>query len=144
MIFLDFEKPLESLYEQLDKIRQVGEEGDLDVTPMIKELEGKIKAKRKEIYENLSGWQKVQLSRHPARPYTQYYIEQMCRKFVELHGDRHQALQRRELERHGQLRPGHARADHLSNGAMDLRQQLIARGALSFGGTGTRRRSPGC
>ncbi len=88
MIFLEFEKPLESLYEQLDKIRQVGEEGDLDVTPMIKELEGKIKAKRKEIYENLSGWQKVQLSRHPARPYTQYYIEQMCRKFVELHGDR--------------------------------------------------------
>jgi acetyl-CoA carboxylase carboxyl transferase subunit alpha len=89
MIFLEFEKPLESLYEQLEKIHQVGEEGDLDVAPMIKELELKIKNKRKEIYENLSGWQKVQLSRHPARPYTLYYVEQMCKKFVELHGDRH-------------------------------------------------------
>jgi acetyl-CoA carboxylase carboxyl transferase subunit alpha len=89
MIFLEFEKPLESLYEQLEKIRQVGEEGDLDVTPMVKELESKIRTKRKEIYDNLTGWQKVQLSRHPARPYTLYYVEQMCRKFVELHGDRH-------------------------------------------------------
>ncbi|MEL6925502.1 MAG: acetyl-CoA carboxylase carboxyltransferase subunit alpha, partial [Bacteroidota bacterium] len=84
-----FEKPLESLYEQLDKIRQVGEQGDLDVTIMVKELETKIKNKRKEIYENLTGWQKVQLSRHPERPYTLYYINQMCRKFVELHGDRY-------------------------------------------------------
>lgn len=88
MVFLDFEQPLESLYEQLDKIKQVGEEGDLDVGEMVKELETKIKNKRKEIYSNLTGWQKVQLSRHPERPYTLYYIEQMCRKFVELHGDR--------------------------------------------------------
>ena len=88
MVFLEFEKPLESLYEQLDKIRQVGEQGDLDVSEMEKELETKIKNKRKEIYENLTGWQKVQLSRHPERPYTLYYINQMCRKFVELHGDR--------------------------------------------------------
>ncbi len=89
MVFLDFEKPLESLYEQLDKIKQVGEEGDLDVAPMIKELEEKIHQKRKEIYENLTGWQKVQLSRHPERPYTLYYIEQICQNFVELHGDRY-------------------------------------------------------
>ena len=89
MVFLEFEKPLESLYEQLEKIRQVGEEGDLDVSEMIRELEVKIKHKRKEIYGNLSGWQKVQLSRHPERPYCLYYIEQMCRKFVELHGDRY-------------------------------------------------------
>lgn len=89
MLFLEFEKPLESLYEQLEKIRQVGEEGDLDVSPMVKELENKIRLKRKEIYDNLTGWQKVQLSRHPSRPYTLYYVEQMCRKFVELHGDRH-------------------------------------------------------
>lgn len=89
MVFLDFEKPLESLYEQLDKIKQVGDEGDLDVSPMIQELEDKIKDKRKEIYENLTGWQKVQLSRHPERPYTLFYIEQMCKKFVELHGDRY-------------------------------------------------------
>jgi len=88
MVFLDFEKPLESLFEQLDKIKQVGEEGDLDVTPMIEELEAKINAKRKEIYDNLTAWQKVQLSRHPERPYTLFYIEQICQNFIELHGDR--------------------------------------------------------
>ncbi len=88
MVFLDFEKPLEGLYEQLEKIKQVGEEGDIDVAEMIKELENRIRNKRKEIYSNLSGWQKVQLSRHPERPYTLYYIKQMCRKFIELHGDR--------------------------------------------------------
>lgn len=88
MVFLEFEKPLEKLYEQLDKIKQVGEEGEIDVDPMIKELETKIRNARKEIYGNLSGWEKVQLSRHPERPYTLYYISQMCKKFIELHGDR--------------------------------------------------------
>jgi acetyl-CoA carboxylase carboxyl transferase subunit alpha len=91
MVFLDFEQPLESLYEQLEKIQQVGEEGEIDMSNAIKELENKIKSKRKEIYSNLSGWQKVQLSRHPERPYTLYYIQQMCRKFIELHGDRYYA-----------------------------------------------------
>lgn len=89
MVFLDFEKPLESLFEQLDKIKQVGEEGDLDVSPMIEELEAKINAKRKEIYDNLTPWQRVQLSRHPERPYTLFYIEEICENFVELHGDRY-------------------------------------------------------
>jgi len=89
MVFLEFEKPLESLYEQLEKIQEVGEQGVVDVSPMVKELETKIKNTRKEIYENLTGWQKVQLSRHPERPYTLYYIKHMCRKFVELHGDRY-------------------------------------------------------
>lgn len=89
MVFLDFETPLEKLYEQLEKIQQVGEEGIVDVSTTIKELENKIKNTRKEIYSNLSGWQKVQLSRHPERPYTLYYIQQMCKKFVELHGDRY-------------------------------------------------------
>lgn len=88
MVFLDFEKPLETLYEQLDKLRQVGEDGELDVTEQVKELESRIRNKRKEIYSNLNGWQKVQLSRHPERPYTLFYINQMCKKFVELHGDR--------------------------------------------------------
>ena len=88
MVFLEFEKPLESLYEQLEKINQVGREGDLDVDPMIKELQSKIKKKRKEIYESLNGWQKVQLSRHPERPYSLFYIDQICDEFVELHGDR--------------------------------------------------------
>lgn len=88
MVFLEFEKPLESLYEQLEKIKQVGQEGDLDVEPMMNELESKIKKKKKEIYGNLSGWQKVQLSRHPERPYSLYYIRHICDKFQELHGDR--------------------------------------------------------
>ena len=88
MVFLDFEKPLESLYEQLDKIKQVAEQGDVDVSATIQEIENKIKAKKKEIYTNLTGWQKVQLSRHPERPYTLYYISQICKKFIELHGDR--------------------------------------------------------
>ena len=89
MVFLEFEKPLESLYTQLEKIKQVGEEGVIDVSDKIKELENKIKTQRKEIYSNLTGWQKVQLSRHPERPYTLFYIEQMCKKFIELHGDRY-------------------------------------------------------
>jgi acetyl-CoA carboxylase carboxyl transferase subunit alpha len=91
MVFLEFEKPLELLYEQLEKLQEVGDEGEIDVSEMIKMLENKIKNKRKEIYSNLTGWQKVQLSRHPERPYTLYYIKQMCRKFVELHGDRYYA-----------------------------------------------------
>lgn len=89
MQFLDFEEPLEALYDQLEKIKQVGEKGEVDLSTTIKELENKIKNKRKDIYSNLTGWQKVQLSRHPERPYTLYYINQMCKKFVELHGDRY-------------------------------------------------------
>ena len=88
MVFLEFEKPLEKLYEQLDHLQQVSEEGDIDVSDKLKELENKIRNKRKEIYSNLTGWQKVQLSRHPERPYSLFYIEQICKKFIELHGDR--------------------------------------------------------
>lgn len=86
---MDFEKPLETLYEQLEKLKQVGEQGEVDVTVMVRELEQKIDAKKEEIYSNLNGWQKVQLSRHPERPYTLYYVTTMCGKFIELHGDRY-------------------------------------------------------
>jgi acetyl-CoA carboxylase carboxyl transferase subunit alpha len=86
--FLDFEKPIEELYEQLDKVKQVGEKSDVDVTSTINELEQKIRDTRKEIFSNLSSWQKVQLSRHPNRPYTLAYIDKICNKFIELHGDR--------------------------------------------------------
>ncbi len=89
MIFMDFEKPLEALYEQLEKLKEVGEKGEVDVSDMLRELENKITVKRNEIFSKLSGWQKVQLSRHPERPYTLYYINTMCQKFVELHGDRY-------------------------------------------------------
>ena len=89
MVFLEFEKELETLYEQLEKIKDVGDGGVIDVSDKIKELEKKINATTKDIYSNLTGWQKVQLSRHPSRPYTLHYIEQICTKFIELHGDRY-------------------------------------------------------
>lgn len=89
MVFLEFEQPLEKLINQLDKMKQVAVEGEIDLDDKIKELEQKIKKKRKEIYSNLTGWQKVQLSRHPERPYSLHYIEGMSKKFVELHGDRY-------------------------------------------------------
>lgn len=88
MVFLDFERPIEVLYEQLEKIKQVQLQGDLNVAPMVKELEEKIQKKRTEIYKKINGWQRVQLSRHPNRPYTLFYIKQMCTRFIELHGDR--------------------------------------------------------
>ena len=88
MVFLDFEQPLESLYEQLETIKKLETEGDIDVSDKIKELNAHIRKKKKEIFTDLTPWQKVQLSRHPARPYTLYYIEQICKKFTELHGDR--------------------------------------------------------
>jgi acetyl-CoA carboxylase carboxyl transferase subunit alpha len=89
MVFLEFEKPLEVLYEQLEKLKEIGASGEIDVSESIKALETKISDKRKELYDHLTGWQRVQLSRHPERPYTLYYIEQMCSKFIELHGDRY-------------------------------------------------------
>ncbi len=89
MVFLEFEKPLESLHEQLEKFRQINAEGDIDVSDKIVEIEKKIVAKRKEIFSNLNRWQRVQLSRHPERPYTLYYINEMCKNFTELHGDRY-------------------------------------------------------
>lgn len=85
MIFLEFERPLEKLYQQLESLDEVT---DIDVSEAKKTLENKIKTTRKEIYSNLTGWQRVQLSRHPERPYTLYYIRTMCKKFIELHGDR--------------------------------------------------------
>jgi acetyl-CoA carboxylase carboxyl transferase subunit alpha len=88
MVFLDFEQPLESLYEQLETIKKLESEGDIDVTDKIKELNAHIRKKKKEVFTDLTPWQKVQLSRHPARPYTLYYINQICKKFTELHGDR--------------------------------------------------------
>lgn len=89
MVFLEFEKPLEVLYEQLEKLKEIGASGEIDVSESIKALETKISDKRKELYDNLTGWQRVQLSRHPERPYTLFYIQEMCNKFIELHGDRY-------------------------------------------------------
>jgi acetyl-CoA carboxylase carboxyl transferase subunit alpha len=91
MQYLDFEKPIEELSEQLEKLQKIGENGKLDMNSAIKEIEDKIADARKNLYSHLTGWQRVQLSRHPNRPYSLYYISQVCSKFIELHGDRHVA-----------------------------------------------------
>ncbi|WMX12862.1 MULTISPECIES: acetyl-CoA carboxylase carboxyltransferase subunit alpha [unclassified Aureispira] len=90
MLFLDFEKPIEELYEQLAELKKTADlNHDVDaLNTAVAALEKKIVSTRKNIYNNLTGWQKVQLSRHPKRPYTLFYIEQMCSRFVEMHGDR--------------------------------------------------------
>ncbi len=89
MLFLDFEKPVEDLYTQLNKLKDISAKGKIDVTNSIRELEATIQKTRGELYENLTPWQRVQLSRHPERPYTLHYIEQVFTNFTELFGDRH-------------------------------------------------------
>lgn len=91
MVYLDFEQPIAELQEQLDKLKEIGKKGEVDINSSIKDLEGKIKKTKEKIYSNLTGWQRVQLSRHPERPYTLYYIEEICDEFIELHGDRNVA-----------------------------------------------------
>ena len=89
MEYLDFELPIKELEEQLDKCVIIGEESDVDVTETCKQIEKKLLETRKEIYKNLTAWQRVQLSRHPNRPYTLDYIKAICGDtFLELHGDR--------------------------------------------------------
>lgn len=88
MQFLDFEQPIAELYDQLEKVKQVGEKSKVDVSATIREIQEKINTTREQVYNHLSSWQKVQLSRHPNRPYTLAYIERICDKFIELHGDR--------------------------------------------------------
>jgi acetyl-CoA carboxylase carboxyl transferase subunit alpha len=86
--FLDFEKPIKDLFDQIDQLKATAEKNKIDLTDSIRQLEEKIQEKKREITAHLSSWQKVQLSRHPERPYTLSYIEKMCTDFVELHGDR--------------------------------------------------------
>ena len=87
-VFLDFEKPVQELFEELVKLEAINQKGKVDLEGSIAEIEGKIQAKRKDVYANLSAWQKVQVSRHSERPYTLFYIENMCESYYELHGDR--------------------------------------------------------
>ncbi len=91
MQFLDFEKPIEDLTQQLEKIKALAEKNNVDMSASVKELETTIANTRKEIYSNLTPWQRVQLSRHPERPYTLFYINQICDTFTELFGDRNVA-----------------------------------------------------
>lgn len=89
MTFLDFEKPIQELVEQLEKAQQTHEKGKVNMSTTIKDLQNKIQEVRKNIYSNLTPWQKVQVSRHPDRPYVLAYMNAITdNTFFELHGDR--------------------------------------------------------
>ena len=89
MIYLEFEKPIEELENKLTQAKELAEIDNLDTTKIISDIEDEILKTKKKIYNNLSPWQKVQVSRHPQRPYTLDYIEAITDgDFIELHGDR--------------------------------------------------------
>ncbi len=85
---LEFEKPLRELSAQLDQLRQRSLENNLDLSTEIGAIERKIEATQREIYSSLTPWQKVQIARHPKRPYALDYINALFENFQELHGDR--------------------------------------------------------
>ena len=86
--FLDFERPIKELYDQIEQIKATSEKSKTNMSSAITMLEERIVETKKQLTANLTPWQKVQLSRHPDRPYTLKYILYMCTNFVELHGDR--------------------------------------------------------
>ena len=89
MEYLDFETPLKELDDQLRDCKLIGDKSDVDVSETCKKLSEKIELTKKKIYKNISPWQRVQLSRHPSRPYTLDYIKALTNgSFLELHGDR--------------------------------------------------------
>ncbi len=89
MEYLDFEMPIKELEDQLDKCEIIGQESDVDVTNTCKQIEIKLEETKKKIYSNLTAWQRVQLSRHPSRPYTMDHVRALCGEtFLELFGDR--------------------------------------------------------
>jgi acetyl-CoA carboxylase carboxyl transferase subunit alpha len=85
---LEFEKPISELEAKLEDMKKLAEENSVDVADAVRNLTSAIETLRKETFENLTRWQRVQLSRHPDRPYTLDYIEKICSEFHELHGDR--------------------------------------------------------
>lgn len=88
MNLLDFEKPIAELESKLEDMMQLANDSDVTVKSAVKALEKKLVELKKETFENLTGWQRVQLSRHPDRPYTLDYIYEITTDFIELHGDR--------------------------------------------------------
>jgi acetyl-CoA carboxylase carboxyl transferase subunit alpha len=88
MMLLDFEKPIAELESKLQDMKHLASGSDKEVQAAVKALEKKILELKKETFENLTGWQRVQLSRHPDRPYTLDYIYEITTDFIELHGDR--------------------------------------------------------
>jgi len=89
MQYLEFEKPLEELKNKLIQAKELSDIDNVDVSKTVLDIEKKIQKTKEEIYNNLSSWQKVQLSRHPERPYSLDYINELTSgDFIELHGDR--------------------------------------------------------
>lgn len=86
--FLEFEKPIKDLIDEIEKLKHTADKTKVDMSEPIHRLEEGILEKRKDITQNLTSWQRVQLSRHPDRPYTLKYINKMTENFVELYGDR--------------------------------------------------------
>lgn len=86
---LDFEKPILELERKIEELKGFTTREDLGMSGELKKLEAKLAQIKKEIYENLTPWQRVQLARHPKRPYTLDYIEMIMTDFIEIHGDRH-------------------------------------------------------
>lgn len=86
--YLDFEKPVAELESKLAELKKLADTTQVDVSEAVTRLEDSIIQLRKDTAQNLTRWQRVQLSRHPDRPYTLDYIELMCEEFIELHGDR--------------------------------------------------------
>ena len=89
MQYLEFEKPLEELNNKLIQAKELADIDNVDVSKTVRDIERKIQKTKEEIYNNLTSWQKVQLSRHPERPYSLDYINALTDgDFIELHGDR--------------------------------------------------------
>ena len=84
----DFEKPLVELAQQIEKVKQVADKTKVDMSATLTELEEKLADTQQTLYTHLTGWQKVQMSRHPERPQTLDYISMICDDFIEMHGDR--------------------------------------------------------
>ncbi len=86
--FLDFERPIKDLFDEIEKLRLASEKTKVDLSDSINKLYDQVTERRRDITAHLTPWQKVQLSRHPDRPYTMKYIEKMSDNFIELFGDR--------------------------------------------------------
>lgn len=85
---LEFEKPIVDLEAKIEEMKSLAQNSGVDVDTAVKKLEKKLESLKKEIFQNLTRWQRVQLSRHPERPYTLDYIYEITEDFIELHGDR--------------------------------------------------------
>ncbi len=110
---LDFEKPIFELERKIEELKKFTSQEDIDLTSETKKLEAKLKEIKKNIFENLTPWQRVQIARHPKRPFTLDYIDMIMTDFVELHGDRHFADDKAmvgglaKIDRHSVMVIGH-------------------------------------